>query len=184
MAPPKNEYNLMGKAIVCSSVTGAPDTRFFATVQYLSCFASTRLICFVDDFCFCRQAFCEPSLSASLFNFLGSAPIFLSHGLDSFRRTRRFSLSPFCLLVGSVQAILPNPPGEVPIPLLLFGSDCLIFMLLACAVLFAGDQSCLEACGWSVGVVCDTDFVDISEDFFSIFLIPALFPIHHLLWLR
>ena len=57
-------------------------------------------------------------------------------------------------------------------------------MLLACAVLFAGDQSCLEACGWWVGVVCDTDFVDISEDFFSIFLISALFPIHHLLWLH
>jgi len=57
-------------------------------------------------------------------------------------------------------------------------------MLLDGAVLFAGDQSCLEACGWSVGVVCDTDFVDISEDFFSIFLIPALFLIHHLLWLR
>ena len=119
----------------------------FATVQNLSCFASTRLIC-LDDFCFCRQAFCGPSLSASLFNFLGSAPIFLSHGLDSFRRTRRFSLSPFRLLVGSVQAILPNPPSEVPIPLLLFGSAYLIFMLLACAVFFAGDQSCLEACGW------------------------------------
>ena len=173
----------MGKAIVCSSVIGACHS-IFATVRYLSCFASTRLICLVDDFCFCRQAFCGPSLSASLFNFLGSAPIFLSHGLDSFRRTRRFSLSPFRLLVGSVQAILPNPPGEVPIPLLLFVSACLIFMLLDGAVLFARDQSCLEACGWSVGVVCDTDFVNISEDFFSIFLIPALFPIHHLLWLR
>ena len=158
----------MGKAIVCSSVIGACHS-IFATVRYLSCFASTRLICLVDDFCFCRQAFCGPSLSASLFNFLGSAPIFLSHGLDSFRRTRRFSLSPFRLLVGSVQAILPNPPGEVPIPLLLFGSPCLIFMLLACAVLFAGIRVVWRRVGGQWGLFATLIlliFLRISSAFF------------------
>ena len=78
-----------GKAIVCSSCHS-----IFATDRYLSCFALTRLICLVDDFCFCRQVFCGPSLSASLFNFLGSAPIFLSHGL-SFFRPGAFRFPPF-----------------------------------------------------------------------------------------
>jgi len=172
----------MRKAIICSSVIGAPVTRFLPPSDIWAVLPQLVWSALLMIFVFAGRPFVGPVCQLLYLTFWEARPF--SYHTDWVPSDQAL----FAFPISSSRRLRLGDSSEST----WWGADsslafwfCLFDFHVAClCCVFAGDQSCLEACGWWVGVVCDTDFVDISEDFFSIFLIPALFPIHHLLWLR